>query len=158
MAKPPVSTPGRHWRPGTAPADGARRAGPYQAAGSSMHSIPRRSVPTGHGFHDLLFGDIGTSFFYSDTSFQVIKISSIEFKKFHEQHPKVLIRSPGVQFWILQLWQAPVCVDSGHCRHTCATAQTAAQDEVRALVHPPPLEPGSLVSQGCFKRERNLLI
>lgn len=54
------------------------------------------SVPAGHGFHDLLFGDVGTSFFYSNASFQVIKISSVEFKEFYKKHPKVFVSSPGI--------------------------------------------------------------
>lgn len=65
-----------------------------------LNAQHRRSVPAGHGFHDLFFGDIGTSLFYSNTSFQVIKISSIEFKKFYKKHSKVFISSPGVNSWM----------------------------------------------------------
>ena len=68
-------------------AGGPRRARVLTRQQGVLNAQHRRSVPAGHGFHDLLFGDIGTAFFYSNTSFQVIKISSVEFKKFHEQHP-----------------------------------------------------------------------
>lgn len=114
------------WGPQTpaSPPLPGRQPGPRRTASEEQGTLTRqqrvlnaqhrRSVPTGHGFHDLFFGDIGTSFFYSNTSFQVIKISSIEFKKLDKKHSKVFIGSPGIDSRMQLEKQQTPHLDSSH--------------------------------------------
>lgn len=96
----PQHSPRHQHVPGACPALSSGDQGALTWQQGVLNAQHRRSVPAGHGFHDLLFGDIGTSFFDSNTGFQVIKISPIEFKKFYKKHSKVFISSPGINSWM----------------------------------------------------------
>lgn len=95
-----TSTPAHQGRDAPTSLGASAERGTLTRQQGVLNAQHRWSIPAGHGFHDLFFGNIGTSFFYSNTSFQVIKISSIEFKKFYKKHSKVFISSPGINSWM----------------------------------------------------------
>lgn len=55
-----------------------------------------RPVAVAHGFHDVLFGHVGTAVLYPDARFQVVEMAAVQLEELDEQDAEVCVGSPGV--------------------------------------------------------------
>lgn len=55
-----------------------------------------RPVAVAHGFHDVLFGHVGTAILDPDARFQVVKMATVQLEELDQQNAEVHVGIPGV--------------------------------------------------------------
>lgn len=77
-----------------------RRRGPRTGVGTwekrVLDAEHGRPVAVAHGFHDVLFGHVGTTVLYPDARFQVVKVAPVQLEELDQQDAKVRVGSSGV--------------------------------------------------------------